>query len=911
MSQKEIIEKKTKNLFKQLLIYFNFRMKLDNHLNNREILDSNNIQICLIDKNWLEKWKEYIGYSSILEIKKNNKIKDEDYLAFKHIIEENSEKIILLPLNISKIYKNNMIDINSNFDIVPPEFLKCFIQENLKKEIEKIYPVLIYKNKYIIQLDNEKNSFQIVFLQREKKTSKEYYFELIIVFKDINEKKIQIINEFENEDINEWLKKNKFLIHSDLEKEISRFNCKYAIINKTLKLKKEFPRKGLYNSMTPIIPQMDIFPKNLNISNPNKTLVENQIKENQTFFLNRQKSTIHLKENKIQNEDEKGKFNVNITKTINGNENKIVLRSPPNKNQIGNKENRDKIKGQNQNGNEMKGETKVVLGKIGHNDCCFNDNSKSNVENSVTKIAIKNINFINLQNQNSEYIYRDSPNNNNIINNNINNINNNFYNESQNNYNISNNINNNYNFNNCNYNFNNMNLNYNNNIILNNQFNQNNLNNFQNNNYGNINYNGAWNQLNNNNFNPINNFQDNFSNFNNNNNFQIFNSASNFNELPNSNANPIYNNNINMNQINFFNNENNIINKYPHSKGLQNIGQTCYMNSTIQCFSNIMELSEFLMSNSFNDYSHPLTIVYTNLLYKLFNPINLNRDVNPSEFKKIMGDLYPLFQGFHAADSKDLVFFFLERLHMELNQPNQLINNNILQNLDPTNEEMMLQNFNQEFHHMNNSIISNIFYGVTRSIMSCSECNVRKYSFQTFNMQIFVLKKIREDKKAECKRFYNNLDLLDLFHYSSKEEILDGENMIYCNNCQKLTIGKNKQEFYKLPKILIIVLNRGKNNADFNEELNIPEKLDFTDKNIVINRNSYMKYNLISIITHLGASGSSGHFISYVRKGNSNRFVYYNDSFVSEVSNKDALKSKISNKDEDKVTPYILFYHQV
>jgi ribosome-associated translation inhibitor RaiA len=144
--------------------------------------------------------------------------------------------------------------------------------------------------------------------------------------------------------------------------------------------------------MTPIIPQLDIFSKNLNISNPNKALVENQIKENQTFFLNRQKSTIHLKENKIQNEDEKGKFNDNITKTINGNEIKIVLRSPPNKNPIGNKENKDKIKDQNQNGNEMKGETKVVLEKFGHKDCWFNDNSKSNVENSVTKIAISSIN---------------------------------------------------------------------------------------------------------------------------------------------------------------------------------------------------------------------------------------------------------------------------------------------------------------------------------------------------------------------------------------------------------------------------------------------------------------------------------------------------------------------------------------
>ena len=222
----------------------------------------------------------------------------------------------------------------------------------------------------------------------------------------------------------------------------------------------------------------------------------------------------------------------------------------------------------------------------------------------------------------------------------------------------------------------------------------------------------------------------------------------------------------------------------------------------------------------------------------------------------------------------------------------------------------MFNNFIQEFNNVNNSVISYNFYGVMSSIMSCEGCKVTKYSYQTFNMQIFQLKKFKDDKiKANGYNQNVKLNLMDCFIFSAQEEVLDGDNMIYCYNCRKLTIGKNKQDIYSLPKILIIVLNRGKNNDDFNDEFDIPEYLDFSNQHIILDPNSKMKFYLMSIITHLGESDSSGHFIAYARKGTTNQFLRYNDSTVSEVTSSEALKSKISDKGNEKITPYILFYH--
>jgi ubiquitin C-terminal hydrolase len=376
------------------------------------------------------------------------------------------------------------------------------------------------------------------------------------------------------------------------------------------------------------------------------------------------------------------------------------------------------------------------------------------------------------------------------------------------------------------------------------------------------------------------------------------------------------NNNIIINILN-----NKILNQsykfkltYPHLTGLENLRQTCYMNSTLQCLSNIPELTDYLINCNiqYNNETHPLTISYKGLLFKLFFNNDGKKYINPRDLKTIIGDLNPLFQGDQAADSKDLLFFLIERLHSELNEQNKINNDNFDFNQlekDSRDQNIMLNKFANEFITTHNSIISKNLYGITRSIMTCCECNITKYSFQTFNMQIFILKKLNDDKKAVLGQYKGKLNLLDLFIYSGNEEILDGENMIYCNTCQKLTVGKNKQDFYELPRVLIIVLNRGKNNADFNEEFDFPEKLDFTDQNIIINKNSIMKYYLASVITHLGESGSSGHFIAYIRKGLSDIFLCYNDASVCEVNIKDAMKEKISNKDNEKISPYILFYH--
>ena len=314
----------------------------------------------------------------------------------------------------------------------------------------------------------------------------------------------------------------------------------------------------------------------------------------------------------------------------------------------------------------------------------INDNNNSMNNNENNKM---NNNENNSENNNKNNYENNNMNNN--MNNNINNINNN--NKINNiNYNMNNNINN--NINNSYYN----NINNNNmSNIDNNYFNKNNINIINmNNNINNNDMNNIMNNINNYNNNNINN--NNMNNMNNNmiNKFKemdlknafIFNNIMNNNNLMNN----IYMNQMNntntygFNQMNLNNNINYYLGSqnakvieqknspiYPHKTGLQNIGQTCYMNSTIQCLSNIKYLSDYLIKHYgkyeiFDIKSKPLSIAFSSLVYDLFT--TKKKYIAPNLFKKIIGKLNPLFEGNHAADAKDLIFFLLETLHKELNK---------------------------------------------------------------------------------------------------------------------------------------------------------------------------------------------------------------------------------------------------
>ena len=348
---------------------------------------------------------------------------------------------------------------------------------------------------------------------------------------------------------------------------------------------------------------------------------------------------------------------------------------------------------------------------------------------------------------------------------------------------------------------------------------------------------------------------------------------------------------------------------FPPKIGLQNIGATCYMNATLQCFCHIEKFVNYFK------YSHQVVFMVRNnknnlissfkLLIEKLWPNNYNESYTqkyyaPEEFKNKISKMNPLFEGIAANDAKDLVNFIIMTLHQELNKGKKNNNNNDSIILDQRNQQIMFNNFAQNFELENQSIISDLFYGINCNITQCSNCNTNIYNYQVYFFLVFPLEEVRKFKNDFFSN--NQVNIYDCFDYDKKVNFMYGENSMFCNYCRQNTNCKMCTCLTIGPEILILLLNRGQ-GIEFNVKINFMEDLDLT--NYIQYKNTGVKYKLIGVITHIGESGMGGHFIAYCKDPISKSWNKYNDAIVSDVQEQDFQKEVINF-----AMPYLLFYQK-
>ena len=336
--------------------------------------------------------------------------------------------------------------------------------------------------------------------------------------------------------------------------------------------------------------------------------------------------------------------------------------------------------------------------------------------------------------------------------------------------------------------------------------------------------------------------------------------------------------------------------------GLENIGATCYMNATLQCFSNIGFLRNELLDPEFYTLLEENKISKMRLSFALAEVLKnlwLNYNIKyypPKHFKEVISDMNPLFQGVAANDPKDLILFILETMHAELrtNDPNIIVNENFVP--DEHKLEEVYQDFANYYLSKNKSIILDIFYGCSNIVTYCLNCRSELHNVQVNNIIFFPLEEVRKYKN------YNKetpVTINDCFEYNQK---YDTYQSFYCGSCHNdnSTAISFTRNLYT-PKVMIINLNRGK-GIQFNVKFNYEEYLDI--KNYVFGKDSPYKYELVGVICHFGESGMGGHFIAFIKHfGNYGcKWYKYNDAMVDECTFNDVQKSGM---------PYVLFYSYI
>ena len=186
------------------------------------------------------------------------------------------------------------------------------------------------------------------------------------------------------------------------------------------------------------------------------------------------------------------------------------------------------------------------------------------------------------------------------------------------------------------------------------------------------------------------------------------------------------------------------------------------------------------------------------------------------------------------------------------------------------------------------------------------------YNYQIFNCLIFPLEEIKNMKYNNNNQFnnfllmnnnnYNRVSLEDCFIFNQKTEYFTGPNKNYCNLCKQLYDSIYTSKLFICPNYLVMILNRGKGNI-YNIKLDFSETIDISQF-VLQKEKPKLIYNLYGVITHIGKSGPSAHFVASCRSPVDFKWYRYNDAIVTPITN-------IQKDIIDFGVPYILFYQKV
>jgi len=295
--------------------------------------------------------------------------------------------------------------------------------------------------------------------------------------------------------------------------------------------------------------------------------------------------------------------------------------------------------------------------------------------------------------------------------------------------------------------------------------------------------------------------------------------------------------------------------------GIENLNNSCYLNSVLQLLFNVEPLNNFLFNYNIIEptkYEELLLFAYKNLLENIYSIgenteeyIDNDNILESTQFKNILEKLfpYPLLNGQH--DVHEILISIINIFHEGLKK----------NDIDLITDEKFNDKINKiaylkwsEYHKNEKySIISKLFKGQIRTKITCNNCFTENNIFESF-MDLSL--DITNNNLECCINEYCKPEKLEVYR---------------CEKCNKQTIAEKETILWRLPKYLIIHIKRFEQNIDNiikdNTLINYPIN-SINLENKCNYPNNTLNYHLNSIITHHGNLTNLGHYTSksYINK---------------------------------------------
>lgn len=330
--------------------------------------------------------------------------------------------------------------------------------------------------------------------------------------------------------------------------------------------------------------------------------------------------------------------------------------------------------------------------------------------------------------------------------------------------------------------------------------------------------------------------------------------------------------------------------------GLVNLGNKCFLNSTLQCLSHTLKLTDYFLSNKHTE-DDPLNInkrkkeyyLVMSYIHLLSNIWETNQLIKPKSFVENLSKFIPKYFTLQQQDAHECLMYILDILHKGLCYEIEVE----IEGIVKTKEDLIMQKSLQawkSFHEKEYSVITQTFNGMLYNTVVCSTCKNQDDVFEPFNVMSLD---IPNDNGT-----HNLQDCL-----SSTFLHTEAIQSWVCEKCKGNGCERGSS-LWSLPDYYILHLKRfgdKPNTGKINTHINFPiDDLNLTqyvskDKG---DPNNYI-YALYAVNYHSG-SEDSGHYWSCCRNVDGNWYMF-NDGHVSKFHNVTDLVSKDA---------YMLFYYR-
>ncbi|XP_069037038.1 ubiquitin carboxyl-terminal hydrolase 42 isoform X2 [Lepisosteus oculatus] len=297
--------------------------------------------------------------------------------------------------------------------------------------------------------------------------------------------------------------------------------------------------------------------------------------------------------------------------------------------------------------------------------------------------------------------------------------------------------------------------------------------------------------------------------------------------------------------------------------GLQNLGNTCFLNSALQCLTYTAPLANYMLSREHSKTCHEpgfcMMCTMQNHITQVFaNSGNVIKPIG------VLNELKRIAKHFRFGSQEDAHEFL--RYTVDAMQKSCLPGSKLDRQTQAT------------------TLVHQIFGGYLRSRVKCLNCKAVSDTFDPYL-----------DVALEIKTAQNISKALEQF---VKPEHLDGENAYKCTKCKKMVPASKRFTIHRGSNVLTISLKRfaNYNGGKIAKDVRYPEYLDIRPF-MSQSHGEPQVYVLYAVLVHSGFSCHAGHYYCYVKASNG-QWYQMNDSSVSISDIRSVLNQQA----------YVLFY---